>query len=124
MNTSFLKALLLLAVALVCFHIAAINILAYSWTPIFLVAYLFFPLITFLIHKVLEKKIDSRPQTFVTYFMGSMTVKLLASLGLLLVILYTRPLIKVHFAILFMTFYLAYTALSVTVLFKKLRQEN
>lgn len=124
MKSTFLLTVLGLTGLLVLVHLAILKVLVIGWHPIYLSAYCFFPLITMGIHLLIEKKLKSRPQAFVTYFMGSMTAKLLSALALLLIVLYTNPNLKVHFAILFMTFYMAYTALSVIVLFKKLREEN
>jgi hypothetical protein len=124
MKSKFLYVILLLTVALASFHLAFISLSSYSWHGVYIILYVYFPLITLLIHSVLEKQIDRKPQSFVTYFMGSMSVKLFLSLILLLVVLYTTPVVRVPFALLFMAFYLAYTATSVSLLFKKLRQNN
>ncbi len=114
----------LLAVALACFHFAILKVLSLEWHAIYLSVYLFFPIATLLVHQSLMKQIDKRPQAFVTYFMGGMTAKLLSSLGILLVVLYTNREIKVAYTLLFMIYYLAFTVLSVLTLFKALKQKN
>ena len=114
----------LLALALACFHFAILKLLSLEWQAIYLSVYLFFPVVTILVHASLMKQVNKRPQAFVTYFMGGMTVKLLSSLGILLVVLYTNREIKIAYTLLFMVYYLAFTVLSVTTLFKALKQKN
>lgn len=122
MKNKFYYLLLLFTVIIAVVHLLAIRYSAISWNSIFIVLYVYFPLITAFIYKVLCSKISQRPQQFVTYFMGSMALKLFLSLFLLLIVLYTHPLLKIQIVLLFMLMYLIYTTLSVVFLFKKLRQ--
>lgn len=118
----FYIVIALLTFALACIHFVLIQLTKLVWHPSYIVLYVYFPLITSLIHGVLLKQINKRPQLFVNYFMGSMTVKLLLSMVLLLVVLYTTPSVRISFALIFMLMYLIYNALSVGVVFKKLKQ--
>ncbi len=121
---NFYIVIALLTFALACIHFVLIQLTKLVWHPSYLVLYVYFPLITSLIHSVLLKQINKRPQLFVNYFMGSMTVKLLLSMVLLLVVLYTTPSVRISFALIFMLMYLIYTGLSVGVVFKKLKQNS
>jgi ABC-type polysaccharide/polyol phosphate export permease len=75
-------------------------------------------------HAILIKKIDQRPQAFITAFMGLMSAKLFISLILLLVVIYINREVKIPFAILFMLFYTVFTVLSTSVLFRELRSKK
>lgn len=121
---NFYLAIFLLTFALACIHFAVIQLTKLVWHPSYIVLYVYFPLITSLIHSVLLKQINKRPQLFVNYFMGSMTVKLFLSMILLLVVLYSTPTVRISFALIFMLMYLIYTAVSVVVVFKKLKQNS
>ena len=121
---NFYYLIALITFALACIHFVVIQLSELVWHNSYIVLYVYFPLITLLIHSVLLKQINKRPQLFINYFMGSMTVKLFLSMVLLLVVLYTQPNVRVSFALIFMFMYLVYTALSVVVLFKKLRQNS
>jgi len=114
----------LITFALACIHFVVIQLSELVWHNSYIVLYVYFPLITLLIHSVLFKQINKRPQLFINYFMGSMTIKLFLSMILLLVVLYTQPNVRISFALIFMFMYLVYTALSVVVLFRKLRQNS
>ena len=114
----------LITFALACIHFVVIQLSELFWHNSYIILYVYFPLITLLIHSVLLKQINKRPQLFINYFMGSMTVKLFLSMILLLVVLYTQPNVRISFALIFMFMYLVYTALSIVVLFKKLRQNS
>lgn len=121
---NFYYLIALITFALACIHFVVIQLSELVWHNSYIVLYVYFPLITLLIHSVLFKQINKRPQLFINYFMGSMTVKLFLSMVLLLVVLYTQPNVRVSFALIFMFMYLVYTALSIVVLFKKLRQNS
>lgn len=121
---NFYYLIALITFALACIHFVVIQLSELVWHNSYIVLYVYFPLITLLIHSVLLKQINKRSQLFINYFMGSMTVKLFLSMILLLVVLYTQPNVRVSFALIFMFMYLVYTALSVVVLFKKLRQNS
>lgn len=123
-SLNFLSKIIIALVVLVGAHLLLLNVLQLPWHSIYLSVYIYFPLISFVTFQMVLKQMNNRPQAFVTYFMGGMTMKLLTALGLLLVILYNHRSIKVEYTILFMTFYLVYTALSVSELFKKLRQKK
>lgn len=118
----FYLLMALVTIVLAAVHFILVQLTNLVWHPIFIALYVYFPMITSIIHAVLIKQIDKRPQLFVNYFMGSMSVKLFLSLILLLVVLYTMPKVRVPFALMFMLMYLVYTALSVTIVFKKLKQ--
>lgn len=83
--------------------------------------YLYFPALSLLINYMLQKQIGGRPQTFVTVFMGSMVAKLFFSLMVLLLVIYTNPLIKISFAISFLSLYLIFTILNTLFIFSKLK---
>ncbi|MAC94460.1 MAG: hypothetical protein CMC96_03045 [Flavobacteriales bacterium] len=121
---NFYYLIALITFALACIHFVAIQLSDLFWHNSYIVLYVYFPLITLLIHSVLLKQINKRPQLFINYFMGSMTIKLFLSMILLLVVLYTQPDVRISFALIFMFMYLVYTALSVVVLFKKLKQNS
>lgn len=121
---NFYLLIALITFVLACIHFVGIQLTEMTWHPSYIVLYVYFPLITSLIHFVLLKQIYKRPQLFINYFMGSMTVKLFLSMILLLVVLYTTPKVRISFALIFMAMYLIYTALSVVVLFKKLKQNS
>lgn len=123
-SSNFLTKIIIALVVLVGAHLLLLNVLQLPWHTIYLSVYIYFPLISFLTYQLVLKQMNNRPQAFVTFFMGGMTMKLLTALGLLLVILYNHRSIKVEYTLLFMVFYLVYTALSVSDLFKKLRQKK
>lgn len=124
MKSTFYYMVILLTLLLGGIHYLTNQAFDLIWHQQYWLLYIYFPFITAIIYKLLASKIDERPQLFVNYFMGSMTVKLLLSLGVLLVALLTTPALRPDFAIVFMLMYFAYTILSITILFKKLRAKS
>ena len=120
----FTLIIVLLSVVVFSIHYFLIASDLTFWNPAFLVLYVYFPLITLINYNLLFKKIDQRPQSFVTTFMGVMTVKLLLSLAILLIVLYPNPELKIPFSILFLLFYFLFSAISSADLFKKLRSKS
>jgi hypothetical protein len=89
--------------------------------PIPLVSYLFlglFALITLLIHRWLVAANNKSPQQFVTFFMGSITLKLFFTVTLLFVYLYLNREQRVPVALSFMSTYLLFTVIEVVSLYK------
>lgn len=124
MRNTFYFAILLLTIVIGAAHFLVNQYFLFQWHNQYWILYVYFPSITAVIYSVLSSKIDKRPQEFVTYFMGSMSVKLFFSLALLLVVLYTVPEARPDFAVIFMVMYFFYTTLSVIILFKKLKQNS
>lgn len=121
---NFYQLIALITFVLACIHFMLIQLSEMLWHPLYLLLYVYFPLITSLIHSVLLKQINKRPQLFINYFMASMALKLFLSMILLLVVLYTTPKIRIYFALAFMFMYIIYTTVSVVVIFKKLKQNS
>jgi len=124
MNRSFTLLVAAFTALIGLGQLLVFNLLSLDWNWVYLILYVYFPAFSLIMHAILTKKIDQRPQAFVTAFMGSMSAKLFISLILLLVVLYTNREIKIPFAILFMIFYAVFTILSTSVLFKKLRSKK
>jgi hypothetical protein len=120
----FSLTIFLLSVIVFSIHYILITFGFTFWSPYFLILYIYFPAITLINYNLLFKKIDQRPQSFVTTFMGVMTVKLLLSLALLLIVLYPNPELKIPFSLLFLVFYFLFSAISSADLFKKLRSKS
>jgi hypothetical protein len=83
--------------------------------------YAYFLLITLGANLWLFKKLKSRPQSFVTSFLGAMSVKLFSSLLLLLALIYIYPAHKLQLAGVFAILYFVLTIISTSFLFRKLR---
>lgn len=86
-----------------------------------LISYIFlglFAIITFLIHQWLIAANQKSPQQFVTFFMGSITLKLFFTVTLLFVYLYLNREQRVPVALSFMTTYLLFTVIEVVSLYK------
>lgn len=87
-----------------------------------LAAYLFtaaFALLTFLLHRWLTGESVQRPQRFVTYFMGAITLKLFATLIFLTIYLVMVGEEKVIVALSAFTTYVLFTVLQVSTLSRK-----
>tara|TARA_R110002049_G_scaffold82535_4_gene209956 strand:+ start:1986 stop:2216 length:231 start_codon:yes stop_codon:yes gene_type:complete len=67
------------------------------------------------------KQLGKRPQLFVTYFMGSMIVKLFIALGIMLITIWFNREDKFPLAIAFMALYFSYTALSISSILPHLK---
>ncbi len=124
MRSTFYYMIVLLTIFLGGIHYLINQAFDLIWHQQYWLLYLYFPFITAIIYKLLLSKAGERPQLFVNFFMGSMTVKLLFSLAILLVVLLMVPELKPDFAIVFMLMYFAYTILSTMLLFKKLKQNS
>ena len=124
MSKSFLLLVIVATAVIAAFQVLAFQYVEYELSEIYFILYIYFPVTTILIHFILNKKLDQRPQAFVTAFMGSMSAKLFISLILLLIVIYTNREVRVPFAILFMAMYAVFTILSTSVLFKKLRSKK
>lgn len=92
-----------------------------------LVSYIFlglFAIITFLIHQWLVAANQKSPQQFVTFFMGSITLKLFFTVTLLFVYLYLNREQRVPVALSFMSTYLLFTVIEVVSLYKLMVPKN
>lgn len=118
------KKLVLFTIALGVLEACLLFILAYPFHYLYLVYLLYFFGITYLINRSLLAKIHGRPQSFVTAFMGFMSVKLFLSLILLLATLWFNRELKISLAMFFLLDYLLYTAFSVIHLFGKLKNQK
>lgn len=86
-----------------------------------MVSYIFlglFTIITFLIHQWLVAANQKSPQQFVTFFMGSITLKLFFTVTLLFIYLYLNRAERVPVALSFMSTYLLFTVIEVVSLYK------
>lgn len=86
-----------------------------------IVSYLFlglFAIITFLIHQWLIAANQKSPQQFVTFFMGSITLKLFLTVTVLFVYLYLNREERIPVALSFMSTYLLFTVIEVVSLYK------
>jgi|SRR5690554_626295 len=124
MRIAFYLVLLLMTMAIGVVHYFVNEYFQFSWYNQYWILYIYFPVITAIIYSTVSSKIDKRAQEFVNYFMGSMSIKLFLSLAILLVVLYTVPALRPDFAVVFMVMYFFYTALTVAILFKKLKQNS
>lgn len=88
--------------------------LSVELSTIYGVFYAFLIVITLLSHYLIMKQINKRPQLFVTYFMGLMTIKLFIALGIMLVAIWFNREDKFPLAITFMLLYFGYTFLSIS----------
>ncbi|NBG65060.1 hypothetical protein [Acidiluteibacter ferrifornacis] len=88
--------------------------LSVELSTIYGVFYTFLIVITLLSHYLIMKQINKRPQLFVTYFMGLMTIKLFIALGIMLVAIWFNREDKFPLAITFMLLYFGYTFLSIS----------
>lgn len=121
-----MKKFFLLITALTSVLIAAqyfiFDAMQIPFSNLYYIFYVYLYGITLLIHYILNSKIHKKPQAFVTYFMGAMSVKLFLSLIIMLIVLWFNRDIKVQLAVVFMVLYLFYTLLSVLSIIPKLRQ--
>lgn len=121
MKVKFYPALLGISLISILLHYFIFEQLSFSWNEWIWGLYLYFPLTTLIIHRLLIKRIAGRPQSFVTVFMGTMAAKLFISLMLLLLVLFLNPEIKIPFALSFLYLYLLYTSLTTYYIFSNLR---
>ncbi len=121
-----MKKFFLLIAALTAILIVAqyfiFDVLQIPFSNLYYIFYGYLFVITLLIHKLLSSQINKRPQAFVTYFMGAMSVKLFLSLIIMLFVLWFNREIKIQLAVVFMILYLAYTFLSVMTILPKLKK--
>jgi len=95
-----------------------------NWTSgvrIPIICYVFvalFSLITFLIHQWLISANRKSPRQFVTFFMGSITLKLFFTVTLLFIYIFLNREERVPVALSFMGTYLLFTVLEVVSLYK------
>ena len=113
MNKFILK-MAVLSVLLFSIQYFAFQQLNIELSTIYGVFYAFLIVITLLSHYLIMKQINKRPQLFVTYFMGLMTVKLFIALGIMLVAIWFNREDKFPLAIAFMVLYFGYTFLSIS----------
>jgi cytochrome bd-type quinol oxidase subunit 1 len=105
-----------LTVLLYTLQYFAFQHLGIEFTPIYYSFYGFLILATLLSHVLIMKQLDKRPQLFVTYFMGSMTVKLFFALAIMLLAIWFNRAEKYPLAIVFMVLYFAFTFLSISAI--------
>lgn len=113
MNKFILKIAVLSAL-LFSIQYIAFQQLSVQLSTIYGVFYAFLIVITLLSHYLIMKQINKRPQLFVTYFMGLMTIKLFIALGIMLVAIWFNREDKFPLAITFMLLYFGYTFLSIS----------
>jgi len=113
MNKFILKIAVLSAL-LFSIQYIAFQQLSVQISTIYGVFYAFLIVITLLSHYLIKKQINKRPQLFVTYFMGLMTIKLFIALGIMLVAIWFNREDKFPLAITFMLLYFGYTFLSIS----------
>lgn len=113
MNKFILK-MAVLSVLLFSIQYFAFQQLNIELSTIYGIFYAFLIVITLLSHYLIMKQINKRPQLFVTYFMGLMTVKLFIALGIMLVAIWFNREDKFPLAITFMVLYFGYTFLSIS----------
>lgn len=113
MNKFILKIAVLSAL-LFSIQYIAFQQLSVQISTIYGVFYAFLIVITLLSHYLIMKQINKRPQLFVTYFMGLMTIKLFIALGIMLVAIWFNREDKFPLAITFMLLYFGYTFLSIS----------
>lgn len=118
------KKLIFFTIALGVLEACLLFILGFTLHYLYLVYLLYFFGITFIINRALLAKVNGRPQSFVTAFMGFMSVKLFMSLILLLATLWFNRHIKIQLAMFFLLDYLLFTTFSVIHLFGKLKRKN
>ena len=123
MKVTFYIAFLLISLISLVAHYFIFQSLGFEWNQWMWGLYLYFPLTTLFIYRILSKKIAGRPQSFVTSFMGTMSAKLFISLTLLLIVLYSFPAIKIPFALSFLYLYLLYTSLNTYYIFSQLKKQ-
>lgn len=112
----FITKLTVLTILLFTLHYFAFQHLGIELTPIYYSFYGFLVFITLLSYMLVMKQIGKRPQLFVTYFMGSMTVKLFFALAIMLIAIWFNRDEKYPLAIVFMVLYFAYTFLSISAI--------
>lgn len=117
----FIIKLAVLSALLFSLHYFSFERLGIQLTSLYALFYGFLILITLVSHVLIMKQLDKRPQLFVTYFMGSMTIKLFIALGLMLVVLWFNREDRVPLAIVFMVLYFAYTFLSISAILPNLK---
>lgn len=120
MNKFILK-LVVLSAFLFSLQFAVFQKLQIDLTLIYSLFYVFLMGITMISHLIIMKQIGKRPQLFVTYFMGSMTVKLFISLGIMLITIWFNREDKFPLAITFMGLYFSYTFLSISAILPHLK---
>lgn len=120
MNKFILK-LVVLSALLFSLQYAVFQKLQIELTSIYSIFYIFLIFITLISHRMIMKQIGKRPQLFVTYFMGLMTVKLFISLGIMLISIWVNRADKFPLAITFMGLYFSYTFLSISAILPHLK---
>lgn len=88
--------------------------------PVNYVFVVVFGVLTVRIHKWLLSANEKSPKLFVTYFMGSISVKLFLTLIALLIYIYINREERVEVALSFFVTYVAFTVLEVTALYNKM----
>ena|GEM_PF-5121158 len=122
MKLNFYSSLILFSVLSATAHYFLFQKMDLLWNQWIWFLYIYFPISTLVIHRLLIKQLGGRPQAFVTVFMGTMAAKLFISLILLLFVVYLYPEIKIPFSISFLFLYLLYTTLNTIFVFAKLKQ--
>lgn len=118
------KKLIYFTIALGVLEACLLFILEYPFHYLYLVYLVYFFGISYIVNRSLLAKINARPQSFVTAFMGFMSVKLFMSLILLLATLWFNRDMKITLAMFFLLDYLLFTAFSTIHLFGKLKERN
>jgi hypothetical protein len=88
------------------------------------VALAFIATLTLAIHRALLHANNKRPQVFVTYFMGALTIKLFFSVLLLIVVGLLVPDQLTFTAIAYICAYMTYTAIEIIDLLPKMKQSG
>lgn len=86
--------------------------------------YLYFIFVTLLFHVGLVKYSQGRPQSFIRYYMGSTTLKLLLHMGIIVMYAFFNQADAVRFIVSFLIFYLLFTSFEVGVVWKQFRKNN
>lgn len=86
--------------------------------------HIFFYLLTLAIHAIMLKAGRKRPQIFVTYFMGTVSVKLFISLTGLAAYLFFHRDETIPFALSFLGLYLVYTAVEIIEVLQVLKKQK
>jgi len=117
----FILKLAVLSVLLFSIQYFSFQKLGLELTSLYGVFYGFLIFITLLTHWLMMKQMNNRPQLFVTYFMGLMTIKLFIALAIMLVVIWFNRADKIPLAVTFMLLYFGYTFLSIASILPHLK---
>lgn len=123
MQTFLFRALAVGSVLALLFFVLDYFVDRIYMPPVNYIFVLIFGLLTVRIHKWLLDANEKSPKLFVTYFMGSISVKLFLTLIALFIYIYLNREERVEVALSFFVTYVTFTGLEVTTLYNKLRSE-